>query len=166
MGRGRSAALPNGTLDLTHVRVEVPYGQEDTVLMQNFRLSGPDLDTDRIKAAYMDCIIANPKWLYDSTLMDADMFDYLASRVWLWVTEHSHARLMWEDHTRASDPGNCCKLAVRHALLLALVHMKKGSNEFETASEFLTSQSTVCRYLEMIRAALADILPPRAPSPT
>ena len=156
---GGGAAPRNGTLDLTHVRVEVPYGREGTVLMQNFRPSGPDLETDRVKTAYMNCIIANPKWLYDATLMDADMFDYPASSVWLWVTECSHARLMWEDHTRTSDPGNRCKLAVRHTLLLALVHMKKGNNESETASEFLTSQSTVCRYLDMIRAALADILP-------
>ena len=90
----------------------------------------------------MDCI-ANHEWLYDATLTDAGMFDYLVNRRWLWMTESSHARLMWEGHMQASSLGNRCKMPVRHALLLALVHMKKGNGESGSASEFLTSQIRV-----------------------
>ena len=42
----------------------------------------------------------------------------------VYVAASGKMRLFCDDESRISDPGNRCKLRLRHAILMALVHKK------------------------------------------
>ena len=70
--------------------------------------------------------------------------------------------LFRDDERRASDPGNRCKLYLRHALLMALVHKKDNPTQGVLAAFFGIDQTTVSRYLQVMDRMLAETLPTAA----
>ena len=67
--------------------------------------------------------------------------------------------LFYDDESRASDPGNRCKLRLRHALLLALVRKKDNPTQGTLQAVFGVDQTTVCMYLKVTDKILAVVLP-------
>ena len=70
--------------------------------------------------------------------------------------------LFRDDERRASDPGNRCRLYLRHALLMALVHKKDNPTQGVLAAFFGIDQTTVSRYLQVMDRMLAETLPTAA----
>ena len=64
-----------------------------------------------------------------------------------------------DDESRASDPGNRCKLRLRHALLMALVCKKDNPTQGTLQAIFRVDQTHVCRYLKTMDRILAAVLP-------
>ena len=67
--------------------------------------------------------------------------------------------LFRDNASRTSDPGNRCKLYLRHALLLALIRKKDNPAQGVLAAFFGIDQTTVSRYIPVMDAMLAGILP-------
>ena len=67
--------------------------------------------------------------------------------------------LFRDDESRASDPGNRCKLRPRHALLMALIHKKDNPTQGTLQAIFGIDQTSVCRYLKVMNPILAEVLP-------
>ncbi len=67
--------------------------------------------------------------------------------------------LFRDDDSRRSDPGNRCKLHLRHALLMALMHKKDNITQGVLGAVFGIDQAAVSRYLKVIDAMLEGVLP-------
>ena len=158
-GFRRRKRVHSGVLDMLGVAGKPVQEPSYTLIRHNYEYGGLGMSEHSAMLAHSDTIIRNPKWLHSLTLLEPVQFDYLCYKVQLWIEESGKGRLFWDDRNRRSDPGNRCKLYVRHFLLLALASMKSGDTEEKLAATFLISQSTVNRYLKLADVALSDVLP-------
>ena len=125
-----------------------------------------DWDAGKVSALHLlevlDAIIRDGDKLRQATLADGPKFRYMLERAEVFLA-HSGQMPLFRDHGgRASDPGNRCKLHLRHALLMALVHKKDNPTQGVLAAFFGIDQTTVSRYLPVMDRMLAEILPTAA----
>ena len=109
-----------------------------------------------------DDIIRDGDKLRPATLADCSKFRYMLERAERFLAHSGQMPLFRDDAGRASDPGNRCKLYLRHALLMALIHKKDNLTQGALAAIFGIDQTTVSRYLQVMDRMLAEILPTAA----
>ena len=107
----------------------------------------------------LDDIIRDGDKLRPATLADCNKFRYMLERAERFLTHSGQMPLFRDDAGRISDPGNRCKLYLRHALLMALIHKKDNPTQEVLAAFFGIDQTTVSRYLQVMDRMLAEILP-------
>ena len=66
----------------------------------------------------LDDIIRDGDMLRQATLADGPKFRYMLERAERFLRDSGQMPLFRDDERRASDPGNRCKLYLRHALLM------------------------------------------------
>ena len=110
----------------------------------------------------LDDIIRDGDKLRQATLADGPKFRYMLERAERFLVHSGQMPLFRDDERRASDPGNRCKLYLRHALLMALVHKKDNPTQGVLAAFFGIDQTTVSRYLQVMDRMLAETLPTAA----
>ena len=106
-----------------------------------------------------DDIIRDGDKLRPATLADRDKFRYMLERAERFLAHSGQMPPFRDDAGRISDPGNRCKLYLRHALLMALIHKKDNPTQEVLAAFFGIDQTTVSRYLPVMDRMLAEILP-------
>ena len=106
----------------------------------------------------LDDIIRDGDMLRQATLADGPKFRYMLERAERFLRDSGQMPLFRDDERRASDPGNRCKLYLRHALLMALVHKKDNPTQGVLAAFFGIDQTTVSRYLQVMDRMLAETL--------
>ena len=127
-----------------------------------------DGDWDASKGAVLhrlevlDDIIRDADKLRQATLADGPKFRYMLERAERFLAHSGQMPLFRDDDRRASDPGNRCKLYLRHALFMALVHKKDNPTQGVLAAFFGIDQTTVSRYLQVMDRMLAETLPTAA----
>ena len=119
--------------------------------------SGASTDLHRIEV--FDGIISDESSLHSATLKNIEEFQYILRHVEAYVTASGETPLFCDDESRASDPGNRCKLRLRHALLMALVRKKDNPTQGTLQALFGVDQTSVCRYLHVMDRILAAVLP-------
>ena len=119
--------------------------------------SGAGTDLHRIEV--FDGIISNESNLHSATLQNIEEFQYILRHVEAYVTASGETPLFYDDESRVSDPGNRCKLRLRHALLMALVRKKDNPTQGTLQALFGVDQTSVCRYLKVMDRILAAVLP-------
>ena len=107
----------------------------------------------------LDGIIRDGDKLRHATLADGEQFRYMLERAKVFLTHSGQMPLFGDNASRTSDPGNRCKLYLRHALLLALIRKKDNPAQGVLAAFFGIDQTTVSRYIPVMDAMLAGILP-------
>ena len=107
----------------------------------------------------LDGIIRDGDKLRHVTLADGEQFRYMLERAKVFLTHSGQMPLFRDNASRVSDPGNRCKLYLRHALLLALIRKKDNPAQGVLAAFFGIDQTTVSRYIPVMDAMLAGILP-------
>ncbi len=107
----------------------------------------------------LDGIIRDGDKLRHVTLADGEQFRYMLERAKVFLTHSGQMPLFRDNASRTSDPGNRCKLYLRHALLLALIRKKDNPAQGVLAAFFGIDQTTVSRYIPVMDAMLAGILP-------
>ena len=127
----------------------------------NSRESGWDSNTstDLHRIEVFDGIISDKSSLHSATLCSREEFQHILERVLAYATEFGDMPLFRDDESRASDPGNRCKLRIRHALLMALMHKKDNPTQGTLQAIFGIDQTSVCRYLKVMDKMLAEVLP-------
>ena len=119
--------------------------------------SGANTDLHRIEV--FDGVISDESDLHSATLRSTREFQHILWHVKAYTTASGKMPLFYEDESRASDPGNRCKLRLRHALLMALIHKKDNLTQGTLQALFGVDQSSVCRYLQVMDQILAEVLP-------
>ena len=119
--------------------------------------SGANTDLHRIEV--FDDIISDESSLHSATLQNIEKFQYILRHVEAYVTASGETPLFCDDESRASDPGNRCKLRLRHALLMALVRKKDNPTQGTLQAIFGVDQTSVCRYLKVMDKILTAVLP-------
>ena len=119
--------------------------------------SGASTDLHRTKV--FDGIISDESDLHSATLQNIEEFQYILRHVEAYVTASGETPLFCDDESWASDPGNRCKLRLRHALLMALVRKKDNPTQGTLQALFGVDQTSVCRYLHVMDRILAAVLP-------
>ena len=119
--------------------------------------SGASTDLHRIEV--FDGIISDESSLHSATLCDIEKFQYILEHVKAYATAYNEMPLFYDDESRASDPGNRCKLRLRHALLMVLVRKKDNPAQGTLQALFGVDQTSVCRYLHVMDRILAEVLP-------
>ena len=107
----------------------------------------------------LDDIIRDGDKLHQATLADCNKFRYMLERAERFLAHSGQMPLFRDDAGRISDSGNRCKLYLRHALLMALIHKKDNRTQGALAAIFGIDQTTVSRYLQVMDRMLAEILP-------
>ena len=107
----------------------------------------------------LDGIIRDGDKIRHVTLADGEQFRYMLERAKVFLTHSGQMPLFGDNASRVSDPGNRCKLYLRHALLLALIRKKDNPAQGVLAAFFGIDQTTVSRYIPVMDAMLARILP-------
>ena len=118
--------------------------------------SGAGTDLHRIEV--FDGIISDESSLHSATMRSMEEFKYILEHVKAYATAYNEMPLFCDDESRASDPGNRCKLRLRHALLLVLVRKKNNPAQGTLQAIFGVDQSSVCRYLQVMDQILATVL--------
>ena len=119
--------------------------------------SGANTDLHRIEV--FDGIISDESSLHSATLQNIEEFQYILRHVEAYVTASGETPLFCDDESKASDPGNRCKLRLRHAMLMALVRKKDNPTQGTLQALFGVDQTSVCRYLKVMDRILAAVLP-------
>ena len=119
--------------------------------------SGVYINLHRIEV--FDDIISDESDLHSATLCNTVKFQYILGHVKAYVTASGKMPLFCKDESRASDSGNRCKLRLRHALLMALIHKKDNLTQGTLQALFGVDQSNVCMYLQVMDQILAEVLP-------
>ena len=86
----------------------------------NSRESGwdPSTSTDLHRIEVFDGVISDESSLHSATLCSREEFRYTLERTGACAIASGDMPLFRDDESRASDPGNRCKLRFRHALLM------------------------------------------------
>jgi hypothetical protein len=86
----------------------------------NSRESGwdPSTSTDLHRIEVFDGVISDESSLHSTTLCSREEFRYTLERTGACATASGDMPLFRDDESRASDPGNRCKLRFRHVLLM------------------------------------------------
>ena len=106
-----------------------------------------------------DGIISDESNLHSATLQNIEEFQYILRHVEAYVAASGETPLFCDDESHASNPGNRCKMRLRHALLMTLVHKKDNPTQGTLQALFGVDQSSVCRYLKVMDRILAAVLP-------
>ncbi len=106
-----------------------------------------------------DEIICSKTKLYRATLKDKEKFQFMLAYAKEFMKDSGQMPLFRDDDSRRSDPGNRCKLHLRHALLMALMHKKDNITQGVLGAVFGIDQAAVSRYLKVIDAMLEGVLP-------
>ena len=127
----------------------------------NSRESGWDSNTstDLHRIEVFDGIISDKSSLHSATLCSREEFQHILERVLAYATASGDMPLFRDDESRASDPGNRCRLRIRHALLMALMHKKDNPTQGVLQAIFGIDQTSVCRYIKVMNKILAEVLP-------
>ena len=107
----------------------------------------------------LDDIIRDGDKLRQATLTDGEQFRYMLERAEVFLTHSGQMPLFRDNASRVSDPGNRCKLYLRHALLMTLVHKKDNPTQGVLGAVFGIDQAAVSRYLKVTDAMLEGTLP-------
>ena len=100
----------------------------------------------------LDGIIRDGDKLRHVTLAGGEQFRYMLERAKVFLTHSGQMPLFRDNASRTSDPGNRCKLYLRHALLLALIRKKDNPAQGVLAAFFGIDQTTVSRYIPVMDA--------------
>ena len=119
----------------------------------------PGDSTDLHRIEVFDGIISDESSLYSATLKTKKKFQHILEHAEAYVAASDKMRLFRDDESRTSDPGNRCKLPLRHAILMALVHKKDNPTQGVLQAIFGIDQTSVCRYLKEMDKILAKVLP-------
>ena len=119
--------------------------------------SGTSTDLHRIEV--FDSVISEESSLHSETLRSTGEFKYILEHAKVYAMASGKMPLFYENESRASDPGNRCKLRLRHALLMALIHKKDSPAQGTLQAIFRVDQTSVCRYLHVMDRILAAVLP-------
>ena len=106
-----------------------------------------------------DGIISDESSLHSATLCSREEFRYILERTGACAIASGDMPLFRDDESRASDPGNRCKLRFRHALLMSLIRKKDNPTQGTLQAIFGVDQTSVCRYLKVMDRVLASVLP-------
>ena len=92
----------------------------------NSRESGwdPSTGADLHRIEVLDGVISDESSLHSATLCSREEFRYILERAGACAIASGDMPLFRDDESRTSDPGNRCKLRLRHALLMSLIHKK------------------------------------------
>ena len=119
--------------------------------------SGASVDLHRIEV--FDGVISDESSLHSATLCSREEFRYILERTGACATASGDMPLFRDDESRTSDPGNRCKLHLRHALLMSLIRKKDNPTQGTLQAIFGVDQTSVCRYLKVMSRILAAVLP-------
>ena len=123
--------------------------------------SGKDADVNGMlhRIEVFDEIIGSKIKIYRATLKDGEKFQFILERAKEYMKHSGQMPLFRDNDSRKSDPGNRCKLHLRHALLMALMHKKDNITQGVLGAVFGIDQAAVSRYLKVIDAMLEGTLP-------
>ena len=85
----------------------------------------PGSSTDLHRIEVFDGVISDKSSLHSATLCSKEEFQYILERTDVHATTSGDMPLFRDDESRASDPGNRCKLRLRHALLMTFSNTPK-----------------------------------------
>ncbi len=119
----------------------------------------PGNSTDLHRIEVFDGVISDESSLRSATLCSREEFRHVLERVLAYATASGDMPLFRDDESRASDPGNRCRLRLRHALLMSLMHKKDNPTQGTLQAIFGIDQTSVCRYLKVMDKMLAGVLP-------
>ena len=119
----------------------------------------PSTGTDLHRIEVFDGVIADKSSLHSATLCSKEEFQYILERTAVHAAASGDMPLFRDNESRASDPGNRCKLRLRHALLMALIRKKDNPTQGTLQAIFGVDQTSVCRYLKVMDRILAAVLP-------
>ena len=108
----------------------------------------PSTGTDLHRIEIFDGVIADKSSLHSATLCSKEEFQYILERTAVHAAASGDMPLFRDNESRASDPGNRCKLRLRHALLMALIRKKDNPTQGTLQAIFGVDQTSVCRYLK------------------
>ena len=121
----------------------------------------PGDSTDLHRIEVFDGIISDESSLYSATLKTKKKFQHILEHAEVYVAASDKMRLFRDDKSRTSDPGNRCKLPLRHAILMALVHKKDNPTQGVLQAIFGIDQTSVCIVIPlMIRKTQPCDIPP------
>ena len=119
----------------------------------------PGDSTDLHRIEVFDGIISDKSSLRSATLCSRGEFQHILEQVLAYATASGDMPLFRDDKSRTSDPGNMCRLRIRHALLMALIYKKDNLTQGTLQAIFGINQTSVCRYLKVINPILAEVIP-------
>ena len=106
-----------------------------------------------------DGVISDESSLHPETLCSREEFRYTLERAGACAIASGDMPLFRDDESRASDPGNRCRLRLRHALLMSLIRKKDNPTQGTLQAIFGVDQTSVCRYFKVMDRILASVLP-------
>ena len=95
----------------------------------------PSTSTDLHRIEVFDGVISDESSLHSATLCSREEFRYILERAGACATASGDMPLFRDDESRMSDPGNRCKLRLRHALLMSLIRKKDKPNAGHAAGD-------------------------------
>ena len=113
------------------------------------------MDLHRIEV--FDGVISNESSLHSATLCSSEEFRHTLERAEACATASGDMPLFRDDESRASDPGNRCKLHLRHVLLMSLIRKKDNPTQCTLQAIFGIDQTSVCRYLKVMDRILTSV---------
>ena len=119
----------------------------------------PSNATNLHRIEVFDGVISGESSLHSATLCSRKEFRYILERTEACAIASGDMPLFRDDESRASDPGNRCKLRFRHALLMSLIRKKDNPTQGTLQAIFGVDQTSVCRYLKVMDRILASVLP-------
>ena len=106
----------------------------------------------------LDDIIHDEDKLHQTTLSDGPKFQYMLERAETFLKHSGQMPLFRDNECRISDPGNRCKMYLRHALLMMLTHRNDNPTQETLAAFFGIDQIMISRYLPVMDRMLEETL--------
>ena len=119
----------------------------------------PENSTDLHRIEVFARVISDKSSLHPATLYGRKKFQHVLERAGAYATASGDMPLFRDDKSGMSDPGNRCKLRLRHALLMSLIHKKDNPTQGTLQAIFGVDQTSVCRYPKVMDRILAAVLP-------
>ena len=144
-----------------NARLEESIAREHGLWKSRDGASGKDADEGEMlhRIEVFDEIIDSKTKLYRATLKDKEKFQFMLACAKEYMKHSGQMLLFRGDDSRKSDPGNRCKLHLRHALLISLMRKKDNIAQGVLGAVFGIDQAAVSRYLKVIDAMLEGVLP-------
>ena len=89
----------------------------------------PRDSTDLHRIEVFGGVISDESSLHSATLRSREEFQYILERAEAYATASDKMLLFRDNKSRTSDPGNRCKLRLKHALLMALIRKKDNPTQ-------------------------------------
>ena len=157
----RQLQRKNEDLRRKNARLEESIAREHNLWKSRGGAPGKDADESEMlhRIEVFDEIIGSKIKIYRATLKDGEKFQFILERAKEYMKHSGQMPLFRDNDSRKSDPGNRCKLHLRHALLMALMHKKDNITQGVLGAVFGIDQAAVSRYLKVIDAMLEGTLP-------